>query len=230
MPKILIVDDDARLLSFLSDWLEHQRFTVETELTAEKARERLLAFTYDVILLDWGLPDTSGVEICKWFRSRGGKTPVIMLTGKNQIDDKETGFDAGADDYLTKPFNVRELNARLNALLRRGGMVEPSRIIKLAGITLDPLAHSVSVGEQPLNLTPKEFEVLEFFLRHPNQVFAPEALLQRLWKDGCDLSPDTVRVVIKGLRQKLEKQGIREIIKNVHGLGYKLVTDQTQAV
>ena len=227
MPKVLIVDDDVRLQTLVSDWLEHQRFTVEAVVTAEEARERLLAFTYDLIVLDWGLPGESGVEICRWYRARGGSTPILMLTGKDQIEDKEDGFDAGVDDYLTKPFDVRELTARLNALTRRGGQVAPSRVLKLGNLTVDPAAHSATVDEHDIRLTPKEFDILEFLLRHPNQVFSPETLLDRLWKDGFDVSPDTVRVYIKRLREKLEKYGRGSLIKNVHGVGYKLVTDKT---
>ena len=150
-----------------------------------------------------------------------------MLTGKDQIEDKEDGFDAGVDDYLTKPFDVRELTARLNALTRRGGQVAPSRVLKLGNLTVDPAAHSATVDEHDIRLTPKEFDILEFLLRHPNQVFSPETLLDRLWKDGFDVSPDTVRVYIKRLREKLEKYGRGSLIKNVHGVGYKLVTDKT---
>jgi DNA-binding response OmpR family regulator len=227
MPKVLIVDDDEQLQLMVADFLEHHRYTVESALTALDARDRISAFSYDLIVLDWGLPGDSGLEICRWFRSRGGQTPILILTGKDQIDDKESGFDAGADDYLTKPFEARELLARLNALLRRGGLVAPSRILKLGNLTLDPVAHCAKIDENSIQLTPKEFDILEFLMRHPDQLFSAEMLLDRLWKDGIDISLDTVRVYIKRLREKLKLYGREALIQNVHGLGYKLVSSDS---
>jgi DNA-binding response OmpR family regulator len=227
MPKILIVDDDQELQVMVADFLEHHRFTVESALTGLDARERISAFSYDVIVLDWGLPGDSGLEICRWYRSRGGQTPILILTGKDKIDDKESGFDSGADDYLTKPFDVRELLARLNALLRRGGLVSPSRVLTLGNLTLDPVAHSARLDGNDIQLTPKEFDILEFFMAHPDQLFSAEMLLDRLWRDGADIAPDTVRVYIKRLREKLKLYGSEALIVNVHGLGYKLICNRS---
>ncbi len=226
MPKVLLVDDDSRLRMNISDWLEHQRFDVEEAKDGMEAKEKLSTYSYDLVVLDWNLPDTEGIEICRWFRNRGGTTPILMLTGKDLITDKVDSFDAGVDDYLTKPFELLELTARLNALLRRGGLVAPSRVLSQGGLIIDPVAHSAKVDGKEVQLTPKEFDILEFLLRHPDQVFSADALLDRLWKSDAEVSPDTVRVYIKRLREKLDKHGRGGLLKNVHGVGYKLVLEE----
>jgi DNA-binding response OmpR family regulator len=225
MPKVLIVDDDARVRMNISDWLEHQRFDVEEAKNGMEAKEKLSAFGYDLVVLDWNLGDADGVDICRWFRGRGGTTPILMLTGKDMIKDKVDSFEAGVDDYLTKPFELLELTARLNALLRRGGLVAPSRSVTKGSLSIDPPAHSAKIDGKELPLTPKEFDILEFLLRHPDQVFSADALLDRLWKSDAEVSPDTVRVYIKRLREKLAEHGHEGMLKNVHGVGYKLVIE-----
>lgn len=227
MPKVLLVDDDQRLRMNISDWLEHQRFDIDEAKNGVEAKEKLAAFSYDLVVLDWNLPDAEGIEICRWFRARGGTTPILMLTGKDMIQDKVDSFDAGVDDYLTKPFELLELSARLNALLRRGGMVAPTRTLSLGCVTIDPVGHIVKIEGKELSLTPKEFDILEFMVRHPGQVFSADTLLDRLWKSDAEVSPDTVRVYIKRLREKLEKHGRAGLLKNVHGVGYKLVPDDS---
>ena len=226
MPKVLFVDDDEQLRTVVSDWLEHERFIVDLAGDGNEGKEKLAFSTYDLIVLDWNLPGMSGIEICRWFREQGGNTPVLMLTGKDQIEDKETGFDAGADDYLTKPFQIRELIARLNALQRRGGMVTPTRNLQIGTLVLDPVGHCAKIDGKNMQLTPTEFDILEFFLRHPDQVFSAETLIDRLWKDGASVSPDNVRVYIKRLRSKLELFGHGALLKNVHSVGYKLSAEE----
>lgn len=223
MPKVLLADDDEHLRALVGDWLEHDHFNVDLAADGDESKEYLLSNKYDVLILDWNMPGMSGVELSRWFRSKGGTTPILMLTGKDQIDDKEVGFAAGVDDYLTKPFEVRELVARLRALLRRGD-VAVSRIITVGPLVIDPEAHSVTLNNDPVKLTATEFSVLEFLGRHPNQVFSATALLDRVWNSAADVSPDTVRVYIKRLRAKFETLGYAELIQNVHGVGYKLNT------
>ena len=225
MPKVLLVDDDSRLRMNIADWLEHHRFDVDEAQSGAEAKEKLAAFTYDLVVLDWNLGDAEGVDVCRWFRGRGGTTPILMLTGKDMVEDKVTSFDAGVDDYLTKPFELLELTARLNALMRRGGLVAPTRVLNQGGLVIDPAAHSAKIDGKEINLTPKEFDILEFLLRHPDQVFSADALLDRLWKSDAEVSPDTVRVYIKRLREKLEKHGRGGLLKNIHGVGYKLALE-----
>lgn len=225
MPKVLLVDDDTRLRINLVDWLEHQRFDVEEAKNSSEAKELLAGYSYDLIILDWNLPDGEGIEVCRWYRARGGATPILMLTGRDLVQNKVDCFDAGVDDYLTKPFELLELTARLNALLRRAATIVPSRVLNLGGLTVDPSAHIAKIDGNEVQLTPKEFDILEFFLRHPDKVFSADALLDRLWKSDAEVSPDTVRVYIKRLREKLEKHGRGGVLKNIHGVGYKLVTE-----
>jgi DNA-binding response OmpR family regulator len=221
MPKLLLADDDDQLRQIVGDWLEHENYNVDLACDGDEAKEFLQSGAYDVLVLDWTMPGPSGIELCKWFRARGGATPVLMLTGKDEIENKETGFNAGVDDYLTKPFELRELAARLRALLRRG-TVATSRVIKVGPLVVNPDTHTATVDDQPLVLTATEFAVLEYLGRHPNQVFNANALLDRVWSSSSDVSPDTVRVYIKRLRAKFDAIGYPELIQNIHGVGYKL--------
>ncbi|HEY9733438.1 MAG TPA: response regulator transcription factor [Drouetiella sp.] len=222
MPKLLLADDDKQLRQIVGDWLEHEHYIVDLACDGLEAKEYLLSGGYDLLILDWSMPQLTGIEVCKWFRARGGSTPILMLTGKDEIEHKETGFGAGVDDYLTKPFELRELTARLRALLRRVS-VASSSTIKVGPLVLDPDTHGASVDGKSLTLTGTEFAVLEFLGRHPNQVFNANALLDRVWNNSAEVSPDTVRVYIKRLRAKFDALGHSDLIQNVHGVGYKLM-------
>lgn len=223
MAKILLVEDDPEVCEVVSDWLIDEHYTIDVVNSGTEAIERLRFDKYDVLIFDWQLPDTTGIEICKRFRSKGGNTPVLMLTGKSEITDKETGLDAGADDYLTKPFHPRELSARVRALLRRSGELKQN-VLTCGDIELDPQGFKVTKDGKEVPLLPKEFALLEFFLRHPNQVFSPEALLDRVWSAESEASPDTIRVHITKLRGKIDTEGQPSIIKTLHRQGYKLET------
>jgi len=224
--KILLVEDDLEMCEVVTDWLTDEHYTVDVVNTGNDAVERLRFDKYDVLIFDWQLPDLTGIEVCKRFRSKGGKTPVLMLTGKSEIVDKETGLDAGADDYLTKPFHPRELSARVRALLRRSGEIKQN-VLSCGDIELDPQGFKVTKAGQEVALLPKEFALLEFFLRHPNQVFSPEALLDRVWSAESEASPDTIRVHITKLRGKIDTEGQQSIIKTIHRQGYKLEAPAT---
>lgn len=221
MAKILLVEDDIEVCDVVREWLEDEHYTIDIVNSGTEAIERLRFDKYDVLILDWKLPDTTGIEVCKKFRSKGGLTPVIMLTGRTEITDKEQGLDAGADDYLTKPFHPRELSARLRALLRRSSDLKQN-VLACGDIELDPQGFKVTKNGQEISLLPKEFALLEFFLRHPNQVFSPEALLDRVWSAESEASPDTIRVHITKLRGKIDTDGQPSIIKTLHRQGYKL--------
>lgn len=220
MAKILLVEDDPEVCEVVADWLVDEHYTVDVVNNGAEAVERLRFDKYDVLIFDWQLPDLTGIEICKKFRSKGGNTPVLMLTGKSEIVDKETGLDAGADDYLTKPFHPRELSARVRALLRRSGDLKQN-VLTCGDLELDPQGFKVTKGGKEVALLPKEFALLEFFLRHPNQVFSPEALLDRVWSAESEASPDTIRVHITKLRGKIDNEGQPSMIKTIHRQGYK---------
>lgn len=221
MAKILLVDDDKDLCSVLEDGLLDLQYTVEMVHTGTEGRERLLMFNYDVVILDWDLPGIPGVSILKEFRDRGNATPVIMLTGKSSTVDKEMGLDTGADDYLTKPFSMRELQARIRAVLRRPAGLTGT-VLCVNDLQLDPVLRKVTRNGEDLKLLPKEIALLEFFMRHKGQLFSAEAVLNRVWSSESEASPDSFRTCLKRLRQKVDSEGKESIIEYVHGLGYRM--------
>jgi len=221
MAKILIVEDDPDIATVLEQWLSFERHNIEIVDNGKTALEYLRGLTYDLVILDRGLPEVGGLEICQKYRSWGGSAPILMLTARAEIADKAAGLDAGADDYLTKPFHPQELSARVRALLRRPA-VSTGNVRKVGNIVLDPATYRVARSGKEIELLPLEFALLEFFMRYPNQVFSAEALLDRVWPPGSESSPDAVRTVIKTLRKKIDGEGEPSMIKNVHGVGYRL--------
>lgn len=224
MSKILLVDDDVDFVFTLKDVLEAENYIVESVHTGKEAAEFLNTYKYDVIVLDWDLPDLAGVEICREFRERGGKTPVLMLTGKGLIENRTEGLDAGADDYLTKPFHVSELCARLRALLRRVPQYQKD-VLQVSGVELDPMNHQVTVDGQDVKLFPKDYALLEFLMRHPNQYFEASALLDHVWSSEENVATETVRQSIHRLRSVLKTKDGPSLIENLRGAGYRIKGD-----
>jgi DNA-binding response OmpR family regulator len=220
-PRVLVADDDQIFRELMTDWLEHNDFEVVTVKDGSECHRRLLTEKFDVLILDWRMPGLTGLELCRWLRSRGDNTPVILLSAKDNVEDKEIGLAAGADDYLTKPFQVRELTMRVNALIRRarGAYV---RVLEVGPLTMDPHTQTATLDGASMDLTGTEFAVLEYMARHPGKVFGPQALLDGVWKHSSTVSIVTVRVYLKRLKQKLEMAGHNELIQNVHGVGYKV--------
>jgi DNA-binding response OmpR family regulator len=223
MSKILMVEDDAELTAMVSEWLSFERHMVEVVHMGREGMDRLRNCQYDLIILDWSLPDLTGLEICRQYRSTGGSTPIIMLTGRGSITDKEAGLDSGADDYLTKPFNMKELSARIRALLRRASNVT-SNVLTVGDIVVDPGKYKVTRGGQEIQLLPREFALLEFFMRHPDEVFSADALLQRVWHSESEATSDALRTCIKRLRQKIDANEDDSIIQTIPRVGYRLKT------
>jgi len=222
MAKILVVEDDVDLAANVSDWLTFEQHLVEVASDGAVALEFLRSFSFDLIIVDWQLPHFSGLELCQMFRKNGGSTPVLFLTGKSEIAEKEAAFDAGADDYLTKPFHPRELVVRVHALIRRTGQTILESKLQVGSLQLHTSSHAVKYKDVPISLTPREFRMLEYFMRHPNNVFTPESLLRSIWPADSEASIESVRVCIKRLRNKL---GEDCPIQNLHGHGYQLVVD-----
>lgn len=222
MAKILLVEDDRELSTLMVDWLTGEGHVADPVYKGQEGLERLQYYKYDVVILDWELPEMSGPEICQAYRAKGGETPILMLTGKKEIDDKATGLDAGADDYLTKPFHYKELSARLRALLRRPAGVSKT-VLSAGEITLNPVSRQVYRGAEEISLQPKELALLEFLMRHPNQPFSSDAILDRVWSSDSDTAPDTVRIQIMRLRHKIDQPGKDSMIRTVHRVGYMLV-------
>jgi DNA-binding response OmpR family regulator len=221
MAKILVVEDDKVLCEHIRSCLVFEANTVETANDGGEAWEFLRAYTFDVVVLDWDLPTISGLDLCKKLRASGVTSPVLMLTGKAGLQDKEAGLDSGADDYLTKPFHFKELSARLRALLRRPTSFVSEKIV-VGDIALDTLKHRVLRDDVEVHLQPREFALLEFLMRHPNQIYGSKALLDAVWSSDSDVTEDIVRVYVKNIRRKISVEGKPCIIKTVHGLGYKV--------
>jgi DNA-binding response OmpR family regulator len=221
MAKILVVDDDKSLCEFVTDALEFEGHVVEVSNDGEDALTRLKLSAYDTIVLDWDLPHVGGIEICRRLRKENNATPVIMLTGRTTTTDKLDGLDAGADDYLTKPFDVRELCARVRALLRRSSG-STSDVLTVGELVLDPVNYQVQVSGQQIHLLPKEFQLLQFLMRHPGRVFSHEALLAQVWNLESDATDEAIRSCMKRLRKKLDDVTQEPLIETVHRVGYRL--------
>ena len=219
--RILIIEDEHKIANSIKKGLEQESYAVDVCYTGNEGFDLAVVEEYDIIVLDLFLPGMDGLILCKKLRHEKIHTPILMLTGKESVQEKEQGLDSGADDYLTKPFDVRELGARVRALLRRTGTFTPE-CLNFGILSIDVKARSVTLNGATIDLAPKEFALLEFFLRHPNQVFNPDALLDRVWKSESDSTVDSVRVYINRLRSKLGSPKGAPSITTVFGVGYKM--------
>jgi diguanylate cyclase (GGDEF)-like protein len=219
--RILVVDDDDILVEVLKHSLSNQRHVVEIAEDGQMGWEYVQTGEYDLVLLDVNLPGLDGVSLCEKMRSQGYTTPILLMTAKNASQDRILGLDAGADDYLTKPLDLGELNARVRALSRRKE-VAPTSVLDIHGLILDPSSCEVSYQQQPIKLTAKEYSLLEIFLRNPARVFSRSQILDKIWTfDDLPLE-ESVKAHIKGLRKKLKQAGVVDWIENVYGIGYRL--------
>jgi two-component system, OmpR family, manganese sensing response regulator len=221
MPKILLVEDNQEQSAFIEELLKGERYLVDIVEDGQAALLQLKCSEYDLVILDWQLPKLSGVEVCRQYRANGGMAPIIMLTGKMTDADKETGLDAGSDDYLTKPFSMKELLARIRAHLRRASF-QKETVLDMHGIKLDAGNFNVTKDGEEVTLLPKEFALLEFFMRNPDRVFSSDALIRRIWDTDSESSTNALRSALRRLRQKLGEDGENSIIENIHGVGYRM--------
>ncbi len=220
--RILLVEDDDRIADPLAEDLRHQSHAVDIAADGLAGWEFAQAANYDVILLDWMLPKLDGVQLCHRLRQSGCQAYILLLTAKDATGDKVIGLDAGADDYLVKPFEVDELTARIRALSRRHPLYQ-SVVLKHEKIELNPSTHSVTYAEIALELTPKEYTLIEYFLRHPTQVISRGALLDKLWEFDQTSGEQTIKTHLTNLRRKLKQAGCQQdIIETVYGVGYRL--------
>lgn len=221
--RILLIDDDEVLMEALAESLIAQRYAVDIAVDGETAQEFLALFHYDLIVLDMLLPDTNGIALCRQFRQHKITSPIVMLTAKDTSADKVKALDAGADDYVVKPFDFDELCARIRALLRRDSTPGNTSDLIWGDLSLRPNTFEVFYGNHQLHTTPKEYALLELFLRHPNQVFSLDAIIENIWSFEDPPSGDAVRTHIKGVRQKLKAGGApKDLIETVYGVGYRL--------
>lgn len=223
MPRVLIVEDDQSLTATLANFLTRERFVVEISHDGKEGLYWLLNQSFDVAIVDWELPGMSGVDMCQQYRKAGGSIPLLMLTGRGATSDKVEGFEAGADDYLSKPFDPVELSIRLRALLRRPGAVQRD-VVVVGDIELDTSKGTVKRQGQVVKFSRTEFAILEVLMRNVGRIFSAENLIERVWGAEAESTELAVRTHITRIRGKLESaaDGKSVPLKNVYGMGYKL--------
>jgi DNA-binding response OmpR family regulator len=219
--KILIVEDDRKVAGFIDHGLKEEGYVVDIAPDGDEATMLAHVNDYDVILLDVVLPKKNGFQIATELRREGRSTPIIMLTSRDAVEDVVRGLDAGADDYLAKPFKFDELLARIRALHRRGG-AERLEMLRCGTIALDRLHHVATVADQRLDLTAKEFQILEYFMFHPGEVVRRTALLEKVWDMHFDPESNVVDVHVGNLRRKLARAAGKPLLETVRGVGFSL--------
>lgn len=219
--RILLVEDERRLTNVLKKGLVEEGFAVDVAYDGEEGLYLAESESYDLILLDVMLPKVDGLTICRNLRSKNLQTPVLMLTARTTIEDKVAGLDCGADDYLTKPFAFLELRSRIYALLRRSRK-EASQTLSISDLEVDPVKHKAIRAGRTINFTPKEFAILEFLLRHKDEVISRTMITEHVWDYNFDAMSNVVDVFISSLRRKIDKGAKVKLIHTIHGLGYKI--------
>ena len=226
MATILVVDDDSKLLKMVRRTLLYDGFAVETAENGVSALQLLARKSADLLVLDWMMPEMDGIELTKILREMGNEIPILMLTARDAVEDRVLGLDAGADDYLMKPFAPSELLARVRALLRRfKKTAATAQKLSYAGITLDPATREVFRGERRIELTPKEFDLLQYFLLNPRRVLTRDRILEEIWGYDFGGADNVLEVYVGYLRKKLEAGGEPRLIRTVRGVGYTLRED-----
>lgn len=219
--RVLIVEDERPLASALREALEGMGHAVDVAMDGERAEELLSAFPYDLAVLDVMLPRRSGLEVCRYARARGLDLPILMLTARDTLSDKVSGLDAGADDYMVKPFELDELLARVRALLRRRAPRKEA-ILRVADLTLDPASGEVRRAGASIRLTRKERALLEVLMRNVGRIVPRERILEHLWDMEAEPDPEVIRAHVKLLRKAIADQREPRLIETVHGIGYRM--------
>ena len=222
--RVLVVEDDFKLAAAIRRGLRFEGIVVDVAGGGEEAIRMIGATDYDAVLLDIMLPDVDGFETCARLRAQGTWVPILMLTARDAVEDRVRGLDGGADDYLTKPFSLAELLARLRALVRRGPVERPT-VLSAGDLRLDPATHEVWRGEHRIDLSAREFALLETFMRRPSQVLTQMQLLEAAWDLGYEQRSNVVEVYVRYLREKIDRPFGVESIETVRGAGYRLRPD-----
>ncbi len=224
--KILIIEDEIELLIAVGNYLTKENYICELADNFAKANEKLSVYEYDIILLDIGLPDGNGLELLKTIKKCNKKAGIIILSAKNSLDDKIIGLDQGADDYITKPFQLSELNSRIKALLRRRNFAG-TNMVTFKEISINTDSKNITIHDQQLTFTRKEYDILLFLIINHNRVLTKEAIAEHLWDDNIDLSDsyDFIYTHLNNIRKKIKAAGGVDYIKTLYGMGYKF-TDQ----
>lgn len=219
--RILVVEDEPKMATLVRRGLERESFACDLAVDGNEALWATGEVTYDAIVLDVMIPGPDGFEVCRRLRSAGNWTPVLLLTARDAVDDRVAGLDAGADDYLTKPFSFSELLARVRALVRRRVSERPA-IVVVGDLALDPAARRVTRGDLTVELTAKEFALLEYFMRRPGEVLTRSRIIEHVWDFGYDGDSNVVDVYVRYLREKIDRPFRRDSIETVRGSGYRL--------
>lgn len=226
--RVLVVEDETKMAGLLKRGLEEEGYAVDVARTGTDAIWLASELEYDAILLDVMLPDLDGFEVCRRLRAAGRWHPILMLTARDGVADRVAGLDAGADDYLTKPFSFNELFARLRALWRRGASERPA-LIQIGDLLLDPAGRRVTRGRSEVELTAKEFSLLEFFMRHAGDVLTRTQLIEHVWDFAYDGDSNVVDVYVRYLRRKIDHPFGRDSIQTIRGSGYRMRAEPIDA-
>ncbi|WP_201376662.1 response regulator transcription factor [Ktedonobacter robiniae] len=218
---ILVIEDNHRLNNSLASSLTHEGYSVDSAYDGQEGQDLAEMTPYDLIILDILLPVKDGLEVCRDLRRRRIHAPILLLTARDSIDDRVQGLDCGADDYLVKPFARRELSARLRALLRRQQPAKQGQLA-LGSLVMDPSSHTVERDGQPIELTPKEFALLEYFMYYPNQVITREMIEQHIWNYDFECESNVIDVYVRRLRRKIDAPFAASLLITVRGVGYRL--------
>jgi two-component system OmpR family response regulator len=223
--KILVVDDEASIVDAVATALRYEGFDVREEGTGKGALSAVVEYEPDLIVLDWMLPDLEGIEVGRRLRDRGFKTAILFLTAKDAVENKVDALRAGGDDYVTKPFSLAEVVARVQAILRRTGSELPGDVLRFSDVTLDELRHEVFRGDARIDLTATEFSLLRYFLLNPRRVLSKGQILQNVWKYDFGGNSNVVETYVSYLRKKLDAAG-PPLIRTVRQAGYMLETEE----
>jgi DNA-binding response OmpR family regulator len=222
--RVLVVEDEAKMATLVRKALELEGYSVDVAMTGTDAVWMGAENEYDAIVLDVMIPEPDGFEVCRRLRADGRWAPILLLTARDSVDDRVIGLAAGADDYIPKPFSFAELYARLRALTRRGAPERP-RVLEVADLELDPARHRVTRAGQEVDLSPKEFALLDLFMRHADEVLSRTTILEHVWDFAYDGTSNVVDVYVRYLREKIDRPFDRTTLETVRGVGYRLRVD-----
>lgn len=220
---ILLAEDDKKLGRLIVHMLSKEKHTVDWVTDGDSALDYISSTLYDLVLLDWMMPEVSGIDVCRQLRNHHFQGLILMLTAKDDVLDRVEGLDAGADDYIVKPFQFEELFARVRALERRGNIPFIDNVLKVGELTLDRVNHKVCRKEQEIQLSPKEYQLLNILMSNPEQILPRDVLLDKIWGIEADVSDNNLDALVRLLRKKVETSEGGRLIHNIRGVGYRLV-------
>lgn len=225
--RVLLVEDERRISAYVKRGLEEEGYAVDAVYTGQEALDWAEAAAYDLIILDILLPELDGISVCRELRRRGNRTPVLMLTARDTVDNRVAGLDAGADDYLVKPFAMKELLARLRAITRRNTEQPKTSVLQVADLSLDTRTHQVRRGGKRIELAAKEYAVLECLMREPGRVLTRTMIAEHVWNYDTFNQSNVVDVYVRNLRRKIDDPFDKKLIRTLRGAGYSLSDDET---